>query len=178
MGDSGFGWLGRVSDGGDSGGSHGTCVLAGLAYPACSDCGWRAVGAIDGEAVFGECEQRRQMGSTLARNRQCCTEPGSGSSSAGAGRTRGLDTESDRGETGSDAGRNPRRAWQAGDQCQHWHDLELLRPPQYQLQKKACMPANRTAPTSPWRAPPGKITRAGLIQNVWCSWMKPAPVPT
>jgi transposase len=46
------------------------------------------------------------------------------------------------------------------------------------FKKRACTPANRTAPTSPAGASGGRNTRAGLTPNAWSSSTRPGPRPT
>src|SRR5919202_570735 len=43
------------------------------------------------------------------------------------------------------------------------------------FKKRACTPANRTAPTSPAGASDGRNTRAGLAPNAWSSSTRPGP---
>ena len=45
------------------------------------------------------------------------------------------------------------------------------------FKKRACTPANRTAPTSPAGASDGRNTRAGLAPNAWSSSTRPGPRP-
>src|SRR5215218_6930867 len=46
------------------------------------------------------------------------------------------------------------------------------------FKKRACTPANRTAPISPAGASGGRNTRAGLTPNTWSSSTRPGPRPT
>ena len=46
------------------------------------------------------------------------------------------------------------------------------------FKKRACTPANRTAPTSPAGASGGVNTRAGLTPNGWSLSTRPGPRPT
>lgn len=46
------------------------------------------------------------------------------------------------------------------------------------FKKRACMPANRTAPTSPAGASGGRNTKAGLTSNAWSLSTRPGPRPT
>ncbi len=46
------------------------------------------------------------------------------------------------------------------------------------FKKRACMPANRTAPTSPAGASGGRNTRADLRPNAWSLSTRPGPRPT
>ena len=46
------------------------------------------------------------------------------------------------------------------------------------FKKRACTPANRTAPTSPAGANDGRNTRAGSPPNTWSSSTRPGPRPT
>src|ERR671916_2882527 len=43
------------------------------------------------------------------------------------------------------------------------------------FKKRACTPANRTAPTSPAGANDGRNTRAGSMPNAWSSSTRPGP---
>jgi hypothetical protein len=55
--------------------------------------------------------------------------------------------------------------------------VAVLRQRGDHVQKKACTPASRIAPTSPAGGPAGRCTRAGLIPGVWCSSTRPRPSP-
>src|SRR3954453_21107019 len=46
------------------------------------------------------------------------------------------------------------------------------------FKKRACTPANRTAPTLPAGASDGRNTRAGLMPNAWSLSTRPGPRPT
>src|SRR5262245_41758610 len=66
----------------------------------------------------------------------------------------------------------------ARDQGELLRRLALLRARRYQLQKKACTPANKTVPTSPGDGRSGESIKGGLILLAWSSSTRRGPRPT
>ena len=71
-----------------------------------------------------------------------------------------------------------RGARRAGNQGEPLRGLALLRARRHQLQKKACTPASRIAPTSHGGGRSGRSIKAGLIPRVSSSSTRPGPRPT
>ena len=59
-----------------------------------------------------------------------------------------------------------------------WRGVGVLRQRGDHVQKKACTPASRIAPTSPDGAPGGSSIKAGLTRDAWSSSTRPGPRPT
>src|SRR6202030_2600468 len=103
----------------------------------------------DGGAVWGERGQCGEVVPALARNRKSGGVPDGWQETSGAGGRAGMVVGADRGQTGPDIA----RLGGAGHLGELQRSVEFLRRGRNQLQKKACTPANRIAPTSPDGAP-------------------------
>src|ERR1700724_1603946 len=95
-----------------------------------------------------------------------------------AGRRAGLAAGAGGGATGPDAAGNPGGTPGARHSGEPEGDLELLSRRGSDVQKKACTPPSRIAPT--WRAGArgGRSIKDGLTPGAWSSSMRPGRRPT
>lgn len=158
--------------------SHGKTLFTG---PSGSG-GWFGSGGADmpgdGGVVRGERGQRGEVVAALADDRQRGGEADGRLEAAHVVARAGMAVGADRREAGPDVARGGGRAQRARHAGELRRGVALFQARGDQLQKKACSPASRTAPTSPAGAAGGGSIRAGLIRAVWCSSTRPGPRPT
>jgi hypothetical protein len=140
-------------------------------------CNGRPFAAEDGGAVWGERCQRGEVVAAFPGDRERSSKADGRSSAAPAGGRARLAVGADRGETGPHSAGGHGRAGRTRRCGELRRGMGVFRQRRDHVQKKACTPASRTAPTSPATEPSGRSIKAGLTPSAWCSSMKPGPRP-
>src|SRR6267154_3000642 len=132
----------------------------------------------DSGAVRGERGERGEVVAAFSRDRQRGGIQDGRLAAAAAEERAGMAVGADRRETGPDVASGGGGAGGARHAGELRRGVAVLRPCGDHIQKKACTPANRIAPTSPGGGPAGGCIRAGLIPSAWSSSTRLGPRPT
>ncbi len=137
----------------------------------------RSLVSCDGGDFWGKRGQRGEVVAALAGDRQRGGEADGRLAATAAEERAGVALGADRREAGPDVAGDGSRTGRARHAGELRRGVALLQARRDHVQKKACTPASRIAPTSRGAAPGGSSTRAGLTPGAWCSSTRPGPRP-
>ncbi len=156
----------------------GETLFAGSSGPGGGVCHGGPLAPQDGGAVRGEHCQRGEVVAAFSGERQRRGPADGRSPAAPAGGRARLAVGADRGETGPHLAGGHGRVGQARDRRELRRGVGVFCQRRDHVQKKACTPASRTAPTSRAGGLGGSSIKAGLTPSAWCSSTRPGPRPT